>query len=131
MRKVFCALESILILLVFILLLLFSCAPSSPPAFSISPLELEPLAPHTSELFTISFTITNSGGRQGEYQAVLYIVRMISLTEEDPASEKSFSQTVSVLAGQSCLVEFKSLSLGDGLYKASIEKELKYFEVGC
>ena len=61
----------------------------------------------------------------------MHLVRMISLNEEDPASEKSFNKTVIVPAGQSRLVEFNTLSLGDGLYKASVEKELKYFEVGC
>ena len=101
------------------------------PLASCAPLEIEPLAPHTSELFTISFTLTNSRGKYGNYEAILYLVRLISLTDEDPASEKSFSQIVAVLPGHSMLVEFKSLSLGDGLYKASVEKELKYFEVGC
>ena len=103
-----------------------------PAVFSVSNVDLEPEAPHTSELFTISCTVTNSGGQQGSYEAVLYITRYLSILEEEPDSTRSYSQTVAVAPGESKMVTFESLSLNvDGIYKARIEDLHETFEVGC
>ena len=106
-------------------------ASSGPPAFSISNMELEPKSPHISELFSVSFTLTNSGGSRGEYRAELKITRYISLLEEEAGSTMSFFKTTSVAPGQSQTVVFESITLMEGLYKARIEDQLKTFEVGC
>ena len=103
-----------------------------PAAFSVSNLEVQPKLPLTGELFSISFTLSNSGGSRGEYEAVLHIVGYISLLEENPGSARSYSQTVSLDAGRSKTVTFESLSISaDGIYKARVEDQLKVFEVGC
>jgi hypothetical protein len=105
-----------------------------PAVFFTSNLALEPKSPLTGALFSISLTVTNAGGRNGSYDAVLQITELLILEnyKENILSTENFTKTVIVAAGQSENVTFDSLSLQrDGIYKATIEDLVKIFEVGC
>jgi hypothetical protein len=104
-----------------------------PAAFSVSGLTIEPREVATGELFTISVTVTNTGGSQGSYDAILYIEE---INTEDPEnviiiSAKTFTKSITIAAGESKELIFDSLSLGPGIYTATIDELVDYFEVGC
>lgn len=106
---------------------------AEPAAFSVSDLTIEPREVATGELFTISVTVTNTGGSQGSHDAILYIDE---INTEDPEnviviSAKTFTKSITIAAGDSKELIFDSLILEPGIYTATIDELVDYFEVGC
>lgn len=106
---------------------------AKPAAFSVSDLTIEPREVATGELFTISVTVTNTGGSQGSHDAILYIDE---INTEDPEnviviSAKTFTKSITIAAGDSKELIFDSLILEPGIYTATIDELVDYFEVGC
>ena len=105
-----------------------------PAVFSVSDLTIEPREVATGELFTISVTVTNTGGSQGSHDAILYINK---LQIQDPEnviieSTETFAKSVIIAACESKKVTFDSLILAaDGIYIVTIDELVDYFEVGC
>jgi len=105
---------------------------TGPAVFSVSNMVIEPREIATDSLFSISVTIINTGGSQGNYDAVLYIDEVfinLEVTKITPA--KSITKNVTVGAGYSEEIIFDSLSLHDGLYTVAIGELKDYIEVGC
>jgi len=93
---------------------------------------IEPREIATDSLFSISVIITNTGGSQGNYDAVLYIDEVLinlEITRITPA--KSIAKNVTVSAGYSEEIIFDSLSLNEGLYTVTVGDQKDYIEVGC
>ena len=106
---------------------------AKPAAFSVSDLTIEPREVATGELFAISVTVTNTGGSQGSHDAILYIDE---INTEDPEnviviSAKTFTKSITIAAGDSKELIFDSLILEPGIYTATIDELVDYFEVGC
>jgi len=106
---------------------------TEPAVFSVSGLTIEPREVATGEYFTISVTVTNTGNSQGIYDAILYIKE---INAEDPEnviiiSINTITKSVIIAAGESKKVIFDSLTLQDGIYTATIDELIDYFEVGC
>ena len=105
---------------------------TGPAVFSLSGLTIEPREILTDELFAISVIVSNTGGNQGIYDAVLYIEEvMIDLTATKITSVDAITKSVAVAAGGSQVVVFDSLQLTDGLYTVAIGELKDYIEVGC
>ena len=106
---------------------------TGPAVFSVSGLTIEPREVATGELSTISVTVTNTGGSQGSHDAILYIDE---INTEDPEnviviSAKTFTKSITIAAGDSKELIFDSLILEPGIYTATIDELVDYFEVGC
>ncbi|MCK5604072.1 hypothetical protein KAR91_19450 [Candidatus Pacearchaeota archaeon] len=106
---------------------------NKPATFSVSDLTIEPREVATAELFTISVTVTNTGGSQGSYDAILYIEEMNAGDPENVIMipVRTITKSVIIAAGESKKVTFDSLGLEDGIYFATIDELVDYFEVGC
>ena len=105
---------------------------TGPAVFSVSNMVIEPREIATDSLFSISVTVTNTGGSQGNYDAVLYIDELfinIEVTKITPA--KSITKNVTVGAGYSEEIVFDLLYLNDGLYTVAVGDLKDYIEVGC
>ncbi len=93
---------------------------------------IEPRDIATASLFSISVTVTNTGGSQGNYDAVLYIDEVLinlEITKITPA--EAITKNVTVGAGYSEEIIFDSLSLNEGLYTVAVGDLKDYIEVGC
>ncbi len=107
---------------------------AKPAAFSVSDLTIEPREVATGELFAISVTVTNTGGSQGSYDVILHIDE---INTEDPEnviiiSADTIIKSAVIAAGESKKVTFDSLIIAtDGIYTATIDELIDYFEVGC
>ena len=104
-----------------------------PAVFSVSDLTIEPREVATGEFFTISATVTNTGNSQVSYDAILYIEE---INVEDPEnviiiSTNTITKSTFIAAGESKKVIFDFLTLQDGIYTATIDELVDYFEVGC
>ena len=105
---------------------------TEPAVFSLSGLIIEPREILTDEYFAISVIVSNTGGNQGIYDAVLYIEEvMIDLTATKILPADTITKSVAVAAGGSQEVVFDSLQLTDGLYTVAIGELKDYIEVGC
>ncbi len=105
---------------------------TGPAVFSVSNMVIEPREIATDSLFSISVTVTNTGGSQGNYDAVLYIDELfinIEVTKITPV--KSITKNVTVGAGYSEEIVFDLLYLNDGLYTVAVGDLKDYIEVGC
>ena len=106
---------------------------TKPAAFLVLDLIIEPREVQSSDYFSISIMATNTGGTQGNYDAILYIDEV---NAEDPKNVitntvRTLTKSVIIAAGESKKVTFDSISLQDGLYIATINELIDYFEVGC
>ena len=106
---------------------------AKPAAFSVSDLTIEPREVATGEFFIISVNVTNTGNSQGSYDAILYIEE---INAEDPEnviiiSINTITKSMIIAAGESKKVIFDFLTLQDGIYTATIDELVDYFEVGC
>lgn len=108
-------------------------ATNGPASFSLSGLTIEPREVATAELFTISVTVTNTGGSQGSYNTVLQIDEVDTTDPENVTltTIDTIHKSVTVTSGASKTVVFDSLSLPEGTYTATIADLVDYFEVGC
>jgi hypothetical protein len=105
---------------------------TGPAVFSLSNMVIEPRDIATDSLFSISVIITNTGGSQGNYDAVLYIDEVLinlEITKITPA--ETITKNVTVGAGNSEEIIFDSLSLHEGLYTVAVGGLKDYIEVGC
>ncbi len=105
---------------------------TGPAVFSVSNMIIEPREIATDSLFSISVIVTNTGGSQGNYDAVLYIDEVfinIEVTKITPV--KSITKNVTVGAGYSEEIVFDLLYLNDGLYTVAVGDLKDYIEVGC
>ena len=105
---------------------------TGPAVFSVSNMVIKPRDIATGSLFSISVTITNTGGSQGNYDAVLYIDEVLinlEITKITPA--EAITKNVTVGAGYSEEIIFDSLSLHEGLFTVAIGELKDYIEVGC
>jgi hypothetical protein len=105
---------------------------TGPAVFSVSNMVIEPRDIATGSLFSISVTITNTGGSQGNYDAVLYIDEVLinlEITKITPA--EAITKNVTVGAGYSEEIIFDSLNLNEGLYTVVVGDLKDYIEVGC
>jgi hypothetical protein len=89
---------------------------------------IEPREVATGELYSISVTVTNTGGSQGSYDVVLYIDEIVT---EDPENiiitpTDIITKSVVVAAGDS-----KEVTSTNGTFTATIDEMVDYFEVGC
>jgi len=105
---------------------------TGPAVFSVSNMVIEPRDIATDSLFSISVTITNTGGSQGNYDAVLYIDEVLinlEITKITPA--ETITKNVMIGSGNSEEIIFDSLSLNEGLYTVTVGDQKDYIEVGC
>jgi len=105
---------------------------TGPAVFSVSNMVIKPRDIATGSLFSISVTITNTGGSQGNYDAVLYIDEVLinlEITKITPA--ETITKNVMVGAGYSEEIIFDSLHLNEGLYTVAVGELKDYIEVGC
>ena len=115
---------------------------TEPATFSASNLSIKPsdsselcdiLNIGTDEEIIISVTVTNTGNSQGSYDAILYIEE---INAEDPEnviiiSINTITKSMIIAEGESKKVIFDFLTLQDGIYTATIDELVDYFEVGC
>jgi hypothetical protein len=106
---------------------------TKPAVFSVSDMIIEPREVATGELFTISVTVTNNGGSQGSHDAILYIDEINTGDPENviAISVKTFTKSITIAAGDSKELIFDPLILEPGIYTATIDELVDYFEVGC
>jgi hypothetical protein len=106
---------------------------TEPATFSVSDLIIEPREVQTSEFFSISVIVINDGRSHGSYDTVLYIDCIDTTDPENVIITPIdiITKNVTIAAGESKKVTFDSLSLEDGIYTATVDKLLDYFEVGC
>jgi hypothetical protein len=106
---------------------------TKPAAFSVSDIVIDPREVQTSDFFSVSLTLTNTGGSQGTYEAIL-IIDEVNAT--DPANVitntvNTLTKSVVIATGESKIVAFDSISLQEGLYTVAIDNLIDYVEVGC
>jgi len=106
---------------------------NKPATFSVSDLTFNPREPATGELFTISINVTNTGGSQGSYDAILVIDNILIENSINVTiiSTETFNKSEIIAAGESKNITFDSLTLQDGIYTATIGDLVDYIEVGC
>ncbi|MFC1865892.1 hypothetical protein ACFLYB_04175, partial [Chloroflexota bacterium] len=103
-----------------------------PASFSISGLTIEPRIPGEGATIDISVTVTNTGGSQGNYDAILHIDLMNMEDSDNPfiISTETFTKSVVIAAGESTIVTFSKLRLQNGFYITTIDNLDDYVEVG-
>ena len=105
---------------------------SQPANFSVSDLTIEPRIPGEGATVDISVTVTNTGGSQGNYDAILYIDLMNMEDPDNPfiISTETFTESVVIAAAESTIVTFDKLRLQNGFYVVTIDELDDYVEVG-
>jgi len=132
-------LPNFLLLIIFIISTVSCRTTSDLASFSLSNLTIEPRAPATEELFSVSVTVTNTGDIQGIYDANLCIDQLQIVDSNDVTiististiSTKTFHKSEVIKEGESAVITFDSLSLQEGLYIVTIGYLIEYIDVGC
>ncbi|MBN1370292.1 MAG: hypothetical protein JW954_08675 [Dehalococcoidaceae bacterium] len=98
----------------------------TPAKFAVSNLHTDPPVPvPPSGLFSFIVTVTNEGGVEGYYEAVVEVVEVIGVIRLEIGS---VSERVLIPPGQSRIVTFEQIHLTQGIFEATIEKENLLFE---
>ena len=103
-----------------------------PAAFIVSDMTIKPRDPAPGLTFTISVTVTNTGGSQGSYDVILYIHEMDMENIDNPTimATMTFIESVIIAADESIIVTFEPFISDDGVYIATIDDLVDYLEVG-
>ncbi len=103
-----------------------------PAVFSVSDMTIKPRDPAPGLTFTISVTVTNTGGSQGSYDVILYIHEMDMENIDNPTimATMTFIESVIIAADESIIVTFEPFISDDGVYIATIDDLVDYLEVG-
>lgn len=107
---------------------------NKPASFLVSDLTIDPRMPATHELFTVSVTVTNIGGIEGNYDAILQIDDLLITLQPyniTVLSTEIFKKSEIIAAGESKNITFEPLNRSDGTYLVTVADIVDYINIDC